>query len=50
MNRGAHALMEFTGKGKYLRSLAQGVFTLLHGLRVDAENTSGRPTPALTSW
>ncbi len=37
-NRGAHALMEFSGKGKYLRTLAQGVFTLPHGLRVDAED------------
>ena len=33
-NRSAHALMEFTAKGKYLRSLAQGIFTLPHGLRV----------------
>jgi len=37
-NRGAHALMEFSGKGQYLRTLAQGVFTLPHGLRVDAED------------
>jgi DNA-binding beta-propeller fold protein YncE len=37
-NRSAHALLEFTGKGKYLRSLADGVFTLPHGLRVDAED------------
>jgi len=37
-NRSAHALMEFTGKGKYLRSLAQGVFTNPHGLRVDARD------------
>ncbi len=37
-NRGAHALMEFDRTGKYLRSLAQGVFTLPHGLRVDAED------------
>jgi DNA-binding beta-propeller fold protein YncE len=37
-NRSAHALMEFNGKGKYLRTLAQGVFTQPHGLRVDAED------------
>ena len=37
-NRSAHALMEFTGKGKYLRTLADGVFTQPHGLRVDAED------------
>jgi DNA-binding beta-propeller fold protein YncE len=37
-NRSAHALMEFTGKGKYLRTLGQGVFTQPHGLRVDAED------------
>ena len=37
-NRSAHALMEFSGKGKYLHALAQGVFTLPHGLRVDAED------------
>jgi DNA-binding beta-propeller fold protein YncE len=37
-NRSAHALLEFTAKGKYLRSLADGVFTLPHGLRVDAED------------
>jgi DNA-binding beta-propeller fold protein YncE len=30
--------MEFSGKGKYLHTLAQGVFTLPHGLRVDAED------------
>jgi len=37
-NRSAHALMEFDGRGRYLRSLANGVFTLPHGLRVDAED------------
>jgi DNA-binding beta-propeller fold protein YncE len=37
-NRSAHALMAFTGKGRYLRTLAQGVFTQPHGLRVDAED------------
>ncbi|MBM3357056.1 MAG: 6-bladed beta-propeller [Betaproteobacteria bacterium] len=37
-NRSAHALMEFSGKGKYLRSLAEGVFSHPHGLRVDAED------------
>lgn len=37
-NRSAHALMEFDGKGKYLGSLAQGIFTLPHGLRVDGDD------------
>jgi len=37
-SRSAHALMEFNGKGKYLRTLAHGVFTQPHGLRVDAED------------
>lgn len=37
-NRSAQALMEFNSKGKYLRDLARGVFTLPHGLRVDAED------------
>lgn len=37
-NRSAHALMEFDGKGRYLRSLADGVFTLPHGLRLDADD------------
>ena len=37
-NRGAHALMEFDGAGNYLRTLAQGVFTHPHGLRVDRDD------------
>ena len=37
-NRSAHALLEFDGNGKYLRSLAQGIFTLPHGLRVDEDD------------
>lgn len=37
-NRGAQALMEFDGDGKYLRSLAAGIFTLPHGMRIDAED------------
>ena len=37
-NRGRHVLMEFDGKGKYIQSLAEGVFTHPHGLRVDAED------------
>jgi DNA-binding beta-propeller fold protein YncE len=37
-NRGEHALMEFTGMGKYLRTLGAGVFAQPHGLRVDAED------------
>ena len=37
-NRSAHALMEFTGKGKYLRTLGAGVFMQPHGLRIDEED------------
>jgi len=37
-NRSARALMEFTAKGKYRRTLAQGVFTQPHGLRIDAKD------------
>jgi len=37
-NRSAHALLEFTARGKYLRMHAGGVFTQPHGLRVDAED------------
>ena len=37
-NRSEHALMEFTGMGKYLRTLGAGVFSQPHGLRVDAED------------
>jgi DNA-binding beta-propeller fold protein YncE len=37
-NRSEHALMEFNGRGKYLRSLAQGVFTNPHGLRIDSKD------------
>ena len=36
-NRSEHALMEFDENGNYLRSLARGVFTNPHGLRVDAQ-------------
>lgn len=37
-NRGKHVLMEFDGDGKFLRSLADGIFTNPHGLRVDDED------------
>jgi len=37
-NRGKHVLMEFDGHGNYIRSLADGMFTNPHGLRVDAED------------
>jgi len=37
-NRGKHVLMEFDGNGDYIRSLADGIFTNPHGLRVDAED------------
>jgi DNA-binding beta-propeller fold protein YncE len=37
-NRGAHALLEFDATGKFLRLLAEGIFTIPHGLRVDDED------------
>jgi len=37
-NRGSRALLEFDGNGRFLRSLAEGVFTMPHGLRVDARD------------
>ena len=36
LNRGTHALMEFDGDGRFVRSLADGMFTRGHGLRIDA--------------
>jgi len=38
LNRGVHALMEFDGDGHYIRSLADGIFSRPHGLRIDAED------------
>jgi streptogramin lyase len=37
-NRGKHVLMEFDGDGNYIHSLAEGIFSNPHGLRVDAED------------
>lgn len=37
-HRASRALLEFDGRGKFLRSHADGMFTLPHGLRVDAED------------
>lgn len=37
-NRSASALMEFESDGSYIRTLAHGMFTRPHGLRVDAED------------
>lgn len=37
-NRGTHALLEFDATGKFLRTLAAGIFTIPHGLRVDADD------------
>lgn len=37
-NRGKHVLMEFDADGSYIRSLAEGLFTHPHGLRVDTED------------
>jgi sugar lactone lactonase YvrE len=37
-NRGRHSLMEFDPEGNYLHSLAEGVFTHPHGLRIDRED------------
>jgi DNA-binding beta-propeller fold protein YncE len=38
LNRGIRALMEFDGDGRYVRTLADGVFALPHGLRIDTED------------
>ena len=37
-NRSKHALMEFDSDGKYVRSLADGIFSNPHGLRIDTED------------
>lgn len=37
-NRSRHALIEFDGSGKYIRSLAEGLFSNPHGLRIDRED------------
>jgi DNA-binding beta-propeller fold protein YncE len=38
-HRGAHPLLEFDSKGKFLRSLCEeGVFTFAHAVRIDREN------------
>jgi len=37
-NRSAHSLMKFDQRGNYIRSMAEGLFTNPHGLRVDAED------------
>jgi DNA-binding beta-propeller fold protein YncE len=36
-NRSENALMEFTPAGDWVRTMARGVFTLPHGLRIDRE-------------
>ena len=37
-HRSAQALMEFDAEGTYRRTLAQGIFTRPHGLRIDAQD------------
>ena len=37
-HRSRQALLEFDANGKYLRALAEGIFTRPHGLRVDASD------------
>src|SRR5262249_38220393 len=37
-NRSARALLEFDPTGKFLRTLAEGLFTTPHGLRVDEDD------------
>ena len=37
-NRGKHVLMEFDAGGKYVRSLADGLFSNPHGLRIDGDD------------
>ena len=34
-NRGGNALMEFDSGGNYIRTMARGIFTNPHGLRID---------------
>ena len=36
-NRGGNALMEFDSGGNYIRTMARGIFTNPHGLRIDRE-------------
>ena len=36
-NRGEHALMEFDSSGNHIRTMARGIFTNPHGLRIDRE-------------
>jgi hypothetical protein len=45
-NRSAHALLEFDGTGKLLHTLASGIFTTPHGLRVDGDDNIRSPTLA----
>ncbi len=37
-NRGAHPLIEFTQAGEYVRTLAEGLVTSAHGLRIDNQD------------
>jgi sugar lactone lactonase YvrE len=38
LNRGPVALMEFEPDGKFIRSMAEGMFTRTHGLRIDRDD------------
>jgi len=37
-------LMEFDADGHFVRGFGNGMFERSHGLRIDAQDTSGRPT------
>lgn len=37
-NRGAHPLLEFNGKGAFVRSLGEGRYVRPHGMRLDADD------------
>jgi DNA-binding beta-propeller fold protein YncE len=37
-HRGPHALIEFDGEGKFIRTIGDGLFTRPHGLRIDGED------------
>ncbi len=40
-------LIEFDKRGKFLRSIGEGLFAHPHGLRIDAETISGPPMTAI---
>ena len=47
-NRGEHPLMEFDGKGTFIRSLGEGQYNRPHGMRIAPDGRSGPPTSRAT--